>query len=87
MTAYGVKPEDHDAALLIRGGRALPPCLVDTGTADQFSDKLGTAALAGALADRNLPATIRLQPGHDHSYFTIATFAEDHVNFHADHIA
>ena len=87
LEAYGLDPEKHDASRLVAGGAALPPCLIDTGTDDPFADKLGTAALAGAIAARGGPATIRLQPGHDHSYFTVATFAEDHVNFHADHIA
>ena len=87
ITAYGLDPAEHDASALIAAGGALPPCLIDTGTDDPNADKLGTAALAQAIAARGLPATIRLQPGHDHSYFTIATFAEDHVNFHADHIA
>ena len=87
MTAYGLDPAAHDAARLIEGGAPLPPCLIDIGTDDPHLDKLGAAALAQAIAARGLPATIRLQPGHDHSYFTIATFAEDHVNFHADHIA
>ncbi|WP_308918179.1 S-formylglutathione hydrolase [Jannaschia sp. LMIT008] len=86
LTAYGLDPAAHDATALLRGGAALPPCLIDTGTEDPFRDKLGTAALAAAIAERNLPATIRLQPGHDHSYFTISTFAGDHVAFHAEHL-
>ena len=27
---------------------------------------------------------LRLQDGYDHSYYFISTFAEEHVNFHAD---
>ncbi len=29
---------------------------------------------------------LRIQPGYDHSYFTIATFIEDHLRFHAAHL-
>ena len=27
--------------------------------------------------------TLRMQEGYDHSYYFIATFIEDHINFHA----
>jgi S-formylglutathione hydrolase len=60
------------------------PVLIDTGTADQFGDLLKTEALAEAIAARRQPATLRLQPGYDHSYFFVSTFMEDHVTFHAE---
>ena len=43
-----------------------------------------TPALAVAVGARRQQATLRLQPGYDHSYFFIATFMEEHVAFHAD---
>jgi S-formylglutathione hydrolase len=60
------------------------PVLIDTGTADQFGDLLKTEAMAEAIALRRQHATVRLQPGYDHSYFFVSTFMEDHVNFHAE---
>ncbi|MCK0168679.1 S-formylglutathione hydrolase [Jannaschia sp. S6380] len=87
LGAYVGDPAPHDATLLIRSGAALPPCLIDTGTADQFYDKLGTSALAGALAETRADATLRLQKGYDHSYFFVASFAAAHVAFHAEHLA
>jgi hypothetical protein len=33
-----------------------------------------------------LQLTSRMQPGYDHSYFTIATFIDDHIAFHAKHL-
>lgn len=27
-----------------------------------------------------------MQEGYDHSYFTIATFIDDHIAFHAKHL-
>jgi S-formylglutathione hydrolase len=45
---------------------------------------LKTEALAEAIAARRQPATLRLQPGYDHSYFFVSTFMEDHVTFHAE---
>lgn len=88
LTAY-LGPDEsrwhaHDATVLMEERGFAGPMLVDTGTADQFADKLGTAAFAGAVAARRQAAVIRLQDGYDHSYFFVSTFAGDHVAFHAD---
>ncbi|MEO9649571.1 MAG: S-formylglutathione hydrolase [Roseobacter sp.] len=88
FTAYlGAEPSDwaaHDATLLMRDKGFDGPVLVDTGTNDQFIDLLRPEALAQAATARRQQATLRLQPGYDHSYFFIATFIEEHVAFHAD---
>ncbi len=73
----------HDATLLMKDKGFDGPVLIDTGTADQFGDLLGTEHLAGAMAARRQDGVLRLQKGYDHSYFFIATFIEDHVDFHA----
>lgn len=74
----------HDATLLMREKGFDGPVLVDTGTKDQFIDLLNPEAFAQAVNARRQQATLRLQPGYDHSYFFIATFMEEHVAFHAD---
>lgn len=74
----------HDASLLMADAGFDGPVLVDTGTADQFIDLLKPEALAAAVAKRRQQATLRMQPGYDHSYFFVSTFMEDHVAFHAD---
>ena len=74
----------HDACVLMAAGGFDGPVLIDTGTDDQFGHLLGTAAMAGALAEVKQEATVRLQKGYDHSYFFISTFMEDHVAFHAE---
>jgi S-formylglutathione hydrolase len=74
----------HDATLLMRESGFDGPVLVDTGTKDQFIDLLNPEAFAEAVNARRQQATLRLQPGYDHSYFFIATFMEEHVAFHAD---
>jgi len=76
--------EAHDATVLMRDRGFPGPVLIDTGTADQFGDLLKTEALAEAIVARRQHATLRLQPGYDHSYFFISTFMEDHVTFHAE---
>ena len=74
----------HDATLLMRERGFDGPMLIDQGTEDQFLDLLKPEALSEAIAARRQTATFRMQRGYDHSYFTIATFMEDHVAFHAD---
>lgn len=74
----------HDATLLMQGPGFDGPILIDTGTDDQFGDKLGTEAFAAACVAKRQEATIRLQKGYDHSYFFVSTFMEDHMAFHAD---
>ncbi len=87
LAAYTGDAAAHDATVLLSGGADLPPCLIDVGTADQFLDKLGTAAFAAAAADARAEATISLRRGYDHSYFFVSTFAPDHIAFHAEHLA
>ena len=74
----------HDASLLMREKGFDGPVLVDTGTTDQFIDLLRPEALAAAVAEKRQEATLRLQPGYDHSYFFVSSFMEDHVTFHAE---
>ena len=74
----------HDATHLMREMGFNGPVLTDTGTNDQFIDLLRPEALASAIAERRQQATMRMQPGYDHSYFFVSTFMEDHVTFHAE---
>ena len=88
FSAYLGKDEQtwafHDATLLMRDKGFDGPMLIDTGTKDQFIDLLKPEAFAEAVNARRQQATLRLQPGYDHSYFFISTFMEEHVAFHAD---
>ncbi|MEO0371089.1 MAG: S-formylglutathione hydrolase [Pseudomonadota bacterium] len=74
----------HDATLLMREKGFDGPILTDTGTSDQFIDLLKPEAFAEAVNARRAQATLRLQPGYDHSYFFVSTFMEDHISFHAE---
>jgi S-formylglutathione hydrolase len=76
--------ERHDSTLQMRGRGIDAPVLIDQGTSDQFIDTLKPEALAEAMAARRQPGAFRLQAGYDHSYFFIATFMGDHVDFHAE---
>ncbi len=74
----------HDATLLMKESGFDGPILTDTGTKDQFIDLLMPESFAAACALRRQEATLRMQPGYDHSYFFVTTFMEDHVAFHAE---
>lgn len=74
----------YDACALIAGGARLPNLLVDQGDVDSFLvEQLKTELLAAACAAANMPITLRIQPGYDHSYFFISTFMPSHIAWHA----
>ena len=86
FAAYLGDPEaGPDASRMLANGTDLP-ILTDTGTEDQFAHLLGTEALFAAAARAGAPAQMRMRHGYDHSYFTVATFMEEHVAFHAEHL-
>ncbi len=74
----------HDASLLMAETGFDGPVLIDQGTEDNFYELLRPEALVQAMATRRQDGQFRLQQGYDHSYFFIASFIEDHVNFHAE---
>ncbi|MDZ7785121.1 MAG: S-formylglutathione hydrolase [Halioglobus sp.] len=78
---------DYDACTLLRAATGQPTLLVDQGDADNFLDEqLQPHLLERAAAEADYPATIRMQPGYDHSYFFIATFIAEHIDFHSRHL-
>ena len=78
---------EYDACALIAGGARLPDLLVDQGGADNFLDEqLKTHLLTEVCNAAGQAATIRLQPGYDHSYYFISTFMADHLAWHAERL-
>lgn len=62
------------------------PILIDQGDADSFYEKqLQPSKIKSLAKEKNYPLTLRMQKGHDHSYYTIATFIEEHLEFHLSH--
>ncbi len=76
----------YDACLLLTEQGWTGDILIDQGTDDQFIDLLRPEAMAQAMAERRQPGQLRLQEGYDHSYFFVASFAEDHVKWHAERL-
>ena len=75
---------EHDAVALLASGHRVSDLLVDQGDADQFlEEQLKTHLLQQACEAAGQRATIRMQPGYDHSYYFISTFMAEHVRWHA----
>ncbi|STQ79513.1 S-formylglutathione hydrolase yeiG [Hafnia alvei] len=79
--------QSYDSCCLIAQQKPTFPILIDQGDDDQFlADQLQPAKLAELARQNEWSLRLRIQPGYDHSYFTIATFIEDHLRFHAEHL-
>ena len=77
----------HDSVALIQDGARIPDLLVDQGNDDNFLEsQLKTDLLVAACQAAEQTATIRMQPGYDHSYYFISTFMADHLGWHADRL-
>jgi S-formylglutathione hydrolase len=77
----------HDSCHLMRHSRTPTPMLVDQGDADNFlEEQLTPEKLVRVAEETGYPLELRMQPGYDHSYFFIASFMDDHLNFHAKHL-
>ena len=73
-----------DAVELLKTATEKLPLLVDQGAADEFLAKqLKPELLQAACNAAGHPLTLRLQPGHDHSYYFIASFIGEHFAHHA----
>ena len=80
-----VKWQASDAAHTIASvGQQYASILVDQGAADEFlaDGQLQTPKLQQACEQAKQPLTLRYQAGHDHSYYFIQTFINDHIEHH-----
>ena len=61
--------------------------LVDQGQDDPFLDEhLRPELLADAASEAGIELMLRMQPGYDHSYWFVASFMADHINWHASRL-
>ncbi|MEH6791424.1 S-formylglutathione hydrolase [Parasphingorhabdus sp.] len=78
---------DYDACALIEDGARVADILVDQGTADNFlAEQLKPQLLAEACASADIPLTLNMREGYDHSYYFISTFMDDHLRWHAERL-
>ncbi len=77
----------HDASALMARQSAAPypdGILIDQGLADKFlAEQLHPEAFEAACQAVGQPLVLRRQEGHDHGYYFISTFMEDHLRHHA----
>ena len=77
----------YDACALIADGARVSELLIDQGEDDAFlSEQLRPDLLVAACDRADIPCTLRMQPGYDHSYNFISTFMADHVAWHAERL-
>jgi S-formylglutathione hydrolase len=77
----------YDAVELLTQGAAQLPILIDQGDADAFlAQQLKPDLLVAAAEQVGLDLPLRLHGGYDHSYFFIASFIGQHIEFHAGHL-
>ncbi len=75
--------QQYDTCSLVRKAEQHLPVLIDQGSADGFlEEQLKTELLEKASIEAAYPMQIRYQDGYDHSYFFIASFIEEHLEFH-----
>lgn len=85
------KGAEYDSTELIKKwtGKDLD-LLIDVGTGDNFykQGQLLPENFAAAAKEAGFESglTIRMQPDYDHSYYTMASFADDHVQHAAKHL-
>jgi S-formylglutathione hydrolase len=78
---------NYDASLLMRKATAFVPALVDQGTADDFlKEQLKPETLETAAQASGYPLSMNYRDGYDHSYYFIASFIDDHLRFHSQHL-
>jgi S-formylglutathione hydrolase len=79
--------EQYDAAILLASKTHYVPLLVEQGTKDEFlHEQLKPQSLVHAAQHSETQLTLNMHEGYDHSYYFIASFIEDHLEFHAGHM-
>jgi S-formylglutathione hydrolase len=77
----------YDATCLVESGARVNDILIDQGDADEFlEEQLHPDALQAVCDAVGQSIKIRMQPGYDHSYHFIASFVEDHFEYHAAYL-
>ncbi|MGF1685928.1 S-formylglutathione hydrolase [Photobacterium japonica] len=78
----------YDSSELMRTNQQPVPALVDQGDQDNFLvEQLKPEMLQAAAEAVDYPLELRMQEGFDHSYYFISSFIDDHLRFHAQHLA
>lgn len=77
---------EYDATELVKSLDAIPEheILIDQGMADQFLEQeLHPHLFEAACKEHGVALALRRHDGYDHGYYFIATFMEEHLQYHA----
>lgn len=78
---------EYDACALIEDGARVAGILVDQGTSDNFlEEQLKPQLLVDACAKAEIPLSLNMRDGYDHSYYFISTFMADLLRWHAERL-
>ena len=81
------KWREYDACALISDGARVPDILVDQGMADNFlAEQLQPERLSEACEAAGIALDLNMRPDHDHSYYFISSFMDNHLRWHADRL-
>lgn len=78
--------KDWDATELVKKYEGAPlELFLDQGSADDFltAGQLLPHNLVEAARSAQVPCILKMREGYDHSYFYIATFVQEHIEYHA----
>lgn len=77
----------YDTCEILNRLDVAPPMLVDQGVEDPFlHEQLLTFSLQQVCSERGHELNLRMQDGYDHGYYFVASFIDDHLRYHAEHL-
>jgi S-formylglutathione hydrolase len=80
--------QQYDAVELLKMIQSTVPIRIDQGEMDQFlEEQLKPWSFMEIAEEKQLPVTYQSHAGYDHSYFFIQSFINEHLEFHARHLA
>jgi S-formylglutathione hydrolase len=75
---------EWDASQLIQHAEEQLPILIDQGTEDEWlGEQLKPGSLEQSCIATHHPLNLRLREGYDHSYYFVASFIDEHLDYHA----
>lgn len=78
----------YDATALVKSSPWNRSILIDQGRDDEFLEtQLKTDLFVEACKVKDIPLTVRMRDGYDHSYYFIATVIGDHIAYHAKELS
>lgn len=78
----------YDSNELVQTVQTRQPLLIDQGMSDPYlEERLKLSVFEETCRKVGYPVTIKKREGYDHSYFYIATFIEEHIRYHSEHLS